>query len=147
MTFRTIELAGIEAVERLNEYRSLYQESGEYPFLIGDEEQHVRLNEQVGYDDRTPAEVVEAFQSLKLDRWLADRKSEAQEYGFEETDLVGNWPGEIMEKGEIGLHRDILTGAIKGKVFLGLASVGEPWQLPSVLKYGDWNACPSAEVH
>lgn len=61
----------------------------------------------------------------------------------------------LAEEGEEGqaspaslsVHRDIVTGKIKPEVFLGFASIEQPWHLPAVLKIGNWNECPSPEEH
>ena len=61
--------------------------------------------------------------------------------------LVGEWPDGEVEKAEIGLQKDVVTREIKPEVHLGLAIIDEPWQLPAVLNFGDWNDCPPPEVH
>lgn len=146
MTFKTIKIAGEDAVAKLNEYRSRFPRRGEYPFLIGDAEELSRIQESADFDDRDPSEIVRASHSVDLDQWIAERRSEAEENGFSESQSLGKWPGEIKEKGAILLHTDIVTGKIKPEVYLGLASIDEPWHLPAVLKWGGWNECPAAEV-
>jgi hypothetical protein len=60
---------------------------------------------------------------------------------------LGEWPGEVADKGSIGLHKDVLSGKTKPEVYLGLAKIERPWHLPAVLKYGAWNECPEPEIH
>lgn len=147
MTFRTIKIAGKDAVATLTEYRSRFPTSGEYPFLIGDDEELARIQEAAGFNDQDPSAIVQSSHDVNLDKWIAERRSEGEDDGFSVDHLLGEWPGEVTEKGAIGLHKDILTGKVKREVFLGLAAIEQPWQLPAVLKYGAWNDCPEAEVH
>jgi hypothetical protein len=44
------------------------------------------------------------------------------------------------------LHKDVLSGKVFKEVYIGLATIDQPWHLPAVLKNGGWNECPSAEV-
>ncbi|XGV99936.1 MAG: DUF4253 domain-containing protein [Leptolyngbya sp. BL-A-14] len=127
--------------------RELFPKTGEYPFLIGDAEELQRLDETAAFNDQSTAETIQRSLKVDVDQWLAQRREEAAEYEFSAEEMLGTWPGDVPEKGSISLHRDILTGDIKPEVFLGLATIKEPWQLPAVLKYGAWNACPEAEVH
>lgn len=146
--FRTLKIAGSEALDVLSSRRELFlQTGGEYPFIIGDEEEFQRINEVAEFNDESPADIIQRSMNVDLDQWIAQRRLEAEEYEFSSEDLLGTWPGDIPEKGAVSLHRDILSGKIKPEVFLGLATIQESWQLPAILKYGDWNECPPAEVH
>lgn len=49
--------------------------------------------------------------------------------------------------GSITLHKEIRSGKIKPKVYLGLAKIEQPWHLPAAIHFGGWNACPSADEH
>ena len=60
---------------------------------------------------------------------------------------LGEWPGDIAQKGAISIHRDILTGELRPEVYLGSAKIAQPWHLSAVLKYGGWNDCPDPLVH
>ena len=147
MTFRTIKIAGEKAVATLMDYRSRFSSTGEFPFLIGDEEELTRIQEATEFNDQDPSMIVKLSLEVNLNEWITGRRSEAEEFDFSADDVLGQWPGEIKQKGSIGLHKDVLTGKIKRAVILGIAAVEQPWQLPAVLKYGAWNECPDAEVH
>lgn len=147
MSFTTLKVPGPAAIETLESRRHAYPQSGEYPFLIGDANELERVREAAEYNKQDVEELVRESLSLDLSSWLGERREEAEEYEFSEDDALGEWPGEVSEKGSISLHFDVLSRKIKKEVFLGLARIEQPWQLPAVLKYGAWNDCPSPEVH
>jgi hypothetical protein len=147
MSFSTIKISGADALAALEQYRLRYQKGGEYPFLIGHAEELERLKGNASFNSQSADEIICASLDIDIVDWLKQRRAEEEEYEFSPDELLGDWPGVIAEKGSSSLHADILTGKIKKEVFLGLAIVEKPWQLPAVLKYGDWNACPAPEVH
>ena len=77
---------------------------------------------------------------------VAERRAEVEEYGYSPYEDLGEWPGEIQDKGSFILHKNAVTGNFLPEVFIGLAQVETSWQLPAVLKFGGWNDCPDAEV-
>jgi hypothetical protein len=147
MTFTTTKIAGSEAISMLEARRSLFPETGEYPFLIGDTEELNRVKETAEFNEQSFDDIIRGSLDVDLQKWIAERRAEAEEYEFSLEDSLGTWPGEITEKGAVSLHRDILSGKIKPEVFLGNALIKEPWHLPAILKYGAWNDCPESEVH
>lgn len=147
MDFVTMKIAGADAIQTLDDYRSRYSSTGEYPFLIGDLEELERIQEAAGFNDRDPAAIIQASSGITIANWIAVRRKEAEEDELFSDETFGEWPGEILEKGSIGLHKDILSGEIKSEIYLGLAAVEKPWHLPAMVKYGAWNDCPESEVH
>jgi hypothetical protein len=147
MEFTTLRIPGTNAIHVLNEYRSRYPAAGQYPFLIGDAEELGRIQEAAEFNAQDPATIIRASLDIKIAVWIARRRKEAEEYNFSSDETLGEWPGEILEKGSIGLHKDVLSGTIKPEVYLGLVKIDEPWHLPAMLKYGAWNECPEPEVH
>jgi hypothetical protein len=144
----TIEkIAGSDAVRLLNEHRSRFASTGLYPFLIGDQEELDRIQENAEPFEQDASAIIEESFRVNLADWFAERRDEAEEFDLDEDDLLGEWPDEVVEKGSIGLHKDILSGEIKPEVYFGLARIEMPWQLPAILKYGSWNECPGPEVH
>ena len=79
MTFRTIKIAGKDAIATLGEYRSRFADSGEYPFLIGDEEDLRHIQEAAEVNDEDPSAIVQASRNVELDKWIANRRAEAEE--------------------------------------------------------------------
>jgi len=130
------------------DYRSKYHSTGQYPFLIGDGEELERLEQEAGDAEQGPAEVIRASLEIDLDVWIARRHEEWREDAeVSEEELLGDWPIEVAEKGSISLHKDVVSGEIKPKVYLGLAEIEQPWQLPAVIDLGGWNECPCPVEH
>jgi hypothetical protein len=147
LEFTTVKIPGRDAIRLLNEHRSRYPTTGHYPFLIGGAEELERIQETAEFDKREPTAIIRASFEVKPAEWMAVRRRDAAESEFSPEELLDEWPGEIAEKGSIGLHKDVLTGEIKPEVYLGLAKIEKPWHLPAILKYGAWNECPEPEVH
>lgn len=147
MPFTTLKIPGADAVRLLNEHRQQFPATGRYPFLIGDAQELDRLMAAAEFNTQHPPDIIQASLAVNTADWFAQRRKAEAEFQFSEQELLGEWPGEILEKGSIGLHRDILTRKIQREVFLGLAPIDQSWKLPAVLRFGDWNDCPPAEVH
>jgi hypothetical protein len=137
-----MRIPGSEALPTLHARRAAYRATGEYPFLIGDNEELERLRDPASFRNRSPDDILRASGKVDLEQWLAERRAEADEWGFTTEALLGEWPDEISEKGELSLHRGIITGKTKPEVYLGIAPIQEPWHLPAIIEYGGWNACP-----
>ena len=147
MEITTLRLAGKDALAELHARRAAFRRTGEYPFLIGGEEELERVEETASLNEQTFDDIVAASMRVNVDDWLRQRRADAGEHPFPCDALSGEWPGGIVEKGSISLHLDVLTREVKEEVLLGLVKISDPWQLPAVLKYGAWNECPEAEVH
>jgi hypothetical protein len=147
VTFALLKVAGGDAIRLLNEHRSRYATTGQYPFLIGDSQELRRILEAANFNDQDPTEIIQAALDIKMAEWITGRQKEAEQDEFSAAETLGQWPGDIREKGSIGLHKDVLTGKLKPEVYLGLAKIEKPWHLPAILKYGAWNDCPEPEVH
>ncbi|QDT81292.1 hypothetical protein Mal35_47730 [Gimesia maris] len=146
MTFTSIQVHGTEAVERLNELRDQFAKTGKYPFLIGPHQDLETMIKSAEFNRQSPEEILLASQKIDLEEWVAERRAEVEEYGYSPYEDLGEWPGEIQDKGSLILHKNAVTGNFLPEVFIGLAQVETSWQLPAVLKSGGWNDCPEAEV-
>mgnify|MGYP003663097062 FL=1 len=146
MTFTSIQVHGTEAVERLNELRDQFAKTGKYPFLIGPHQDRETMIKSAEFNRQSPEEILRASQKIDLEEWVAERRAEVEEYRYSPYEDLGEWPGEIHDKGSLILHKNAVTGNFLPEVFIGLAEVETSWQLPAVLKFGGWNDCPDAEV-
>lgn len=146
MTFTSIQVHGTEAVERLNELRDQFAKTGKYPFLIGPHQDLETMIKSAEFNRQSPEEILLASQKIDLEEWVAERRAEVEECGYSPYEDLGEWPGEIHDKGSFILHKNAVAGNFLPEVFIGLAQVETSWQLPAVLKFGGWNDCPEAEV-
>jgi hypothetical protein len=153
MEFTTLEVSGSNAVRLLEEYRSRYRSTGQYPFMIGDGEELERL---INGDTEQAAEIIQASLAIDVSAWIAKRREDAEDIGYssdeELLELLGEWPIKAVDQGSISqdistLHKNIVNGIIKPKVYLGLAKMEQPWHLPAVIDFAGWNSCPFDEVH
>jgi hypothetical protein len=126
MDFTTLKIPGKDAIRILNDYRTRYQVTGQYPFLIGDCEESERIGPAAEFWDQDCPDIIRASLSMKTADWIASRRKEAKEYEFSDEETLGEWPGEILEKGSICLHKDGFTGMFKREVYLGLAKIEKP---------------------
>ena len=146
MTFTSIKVAGTEAVERLNELRDQFAQTGEYPFLIGPQDDLERMIESAESPRQSPEEIIRASQKIDIDEWVAERRAEMKEFGYSPYEDLGEWPGEIHEKGSLCLHKNAVNGNVLPEVYIGLAQIKTSWHLPAILNFGGWNDCPEPEV-
>jgi len=147
MRYSTQEIAGIRAIELWELKRDSYFTSGEYPFLIGDSEDLARLEVVANFELRTPSEIIACSQDFDLSHWMTKRRAEEERYHFDADKVLGTWPDHQASPKFLSVHRDTQTRQVKPRVKLGLARIGEPWHLPAVLRFGNWNDCPDAVVH
>lgn len=146
MSIKTLKVSGSDALTTLEALRSDYRKTGEYPFLIGDEDELEMFEENSEDRDGDFEAILQDMQKVNLDSWIKRRRSEIEEYGVSADQLLGDWPGEADEKGSISLHRDVLSRKIHKQVYLGMVEIEQPWQLPAAISYGGWNECPMPEV-
>lgn len=147
MDLTTLRIPGTDAIRLLHEHRTRFSATGNFPFLIGDGEELEQIREAAEFNQQDPLAIIRASEDIIIAEWIAARRTEIEEYGFSPDETLGTWPGEILEKGSIGIHRDVVSGKIKPEVYLGLAPIEQPWHLPAILKYGAWNECPHPEAH
>ncbi|MEZ6106523.1 MAG: DUF4253 domain-containing protein [Pirellulaceae bacterium] len=145
--FSTEKVSGSRVLGEWETRLRVYPQTGQYPFLIGDAEQLEGLKESQGLDRRSVARVLSAAKGFDQERWIAIRRADAIDCGVSMHEVLGTWPSERGSCGEVSLHRDRLSGQVKDEVYLGMATIDEPWHLPAVLKFGGWNDCPNPEVH
>lgn len=121
--FTTLKTSGDSAIASLMQQRESYPQSVDYPFLIGEADDVERLQEAAEYNEQTVDEILHEAAQFDVAAWLHERRAEAEEYEFSEDDTLGDWPGEIAEKGAISLHRDVLTSEVRPEVYLGSATI------------------------
>lgn len=97
-----------------------------YPYFAGLDPTAIRNKKWNAREMRICVGVDEIFREaaqFDVEAWLHKRRAEAEEYEFSEDDTLAEWPGEIAEKGEISLHRDILTSEVGPEVYLSSAKI------------------------
>jgi hypothetical protein len=146
MLFTTLKISGADAIRLLNQHRSRFGATGQYPFLIGDREALGRFEEAEEFNPDDSATIIQTSQKVSVPNWIA-KQEELEDDAFALDEIAGDWPYEIPAPRSVSVHRDVLTGKLKPEVYLGLATIVAPWHLPAVVKFGNWNACPDPAVH
>lgn len=138
--FEIITVHGRDVAAKLKELRG---RAGITPVLFGDRQEFDRVLEGMSLCTQSSDQIHAAGLSLDLAQWMKNRVAEQPDYySVEEAQTRPAVASEPLVPA-----RDILTGVHKSEVFIGLLPVAEPWQVPMVLKFGDWNNCPGPEVH
>jgi hypothetical protein len=73
MKFTTLKIPGPDAIRLLNEHRSRYPATGQYPFLIGDDTDLTNVKDQAESSKRNPAAIIRASLDIKTAEWIAGR--------------------------------------------------------------------------
>mgnify|MGYP000909809657 CR=1 FL=1 len=143
-----IECKGVDALQRLEELRREYLTTGNYPFIIGDQEKLRQLQDVAEFNETKPQTALAEALKINVPQWFQARLKEEREYGdFDESELLGEWPTEQFAPSHIVSHLGLLTGQELPLVYLGLMRLEKSWQLPAFAKFGSWNACPDPELH
>ena len=145
--FTTLKISGADAIRLLNGHRSRYRETRQYPFLIGERVALDTLERTPGFNPEDPATIINTSQKVQIPDWIAERRAEREDDGFSYDEITGEWPDVIPDLGSLEFLRHLRTGKVNSEIYLGLARIEKPWHLPAVLKIGNWNECPEAEVH
>lgn len=145
MNFDVQKLAGSDAVKQLKRYRDVFPDTGDYPFIIGDEDELAELKElQAGSTNETMTEAL----LFNTNDWMADREAKAIAGGLDKRKILGEWKTPDTGMGSIvSLHKDIASGHEKPVVHMGLARIVQPWHLPAVVGFGGSGDCPAPAVH
>lgn len=141
--FDVVHVAGVQA---LAELKALAAQGRGYPVLVGTPEDLERvLGDHEHHEGNAPGNPLEGAAKLDALEWLRKRAEEDAEYYQEDH---GPWPDEPTPSDEIQGHCDILKKRRPyPEVCILLLPVAHSWQVPLMLRYGNWNACPAAEEH
>lgn len=139
MQMERIEVSGENAIEELERLQHEFSTSGEWPILLGDEEELDRIEEGLADTSETPIEILDASNDVDAESWFADRV-------LEDPDLYecedGDWPEEEPEETGIVTHLNLSLGKPKKKVFVALIPVEQSYEAFAHLNWGGWNDCP-----
>ena len=133
------------ALTELEKLRNDFSTSKKYPFLIGRVWQLTTFSE---LDQSQTSEIITLSKDLEARDWFKEREHELRaNKWFNKEDILGVWENP-QGKGERlpYILRDNLRDQVKD-AYIGLADIAEPWMLPALLRFGNWNECASPEIH
>ena len=155
------ERPAVAGKDALAEWTRRRKTGGMYPVIVGDEEALIRLAEQWGMEDRSPAEILAAAGSLAHPGSIFDlRKGETEsvrmffaERGEKIQDDYGAPTGDWPDPDEIGANVGPTIAWQPGtsepleKAYLLLIPTEKGEEVPAFLRWGGWNDCPPPEYH
>jgi len=141
-------LVTIPGDQALATWERLRREGKGWPVVVGDDEALAMIAENFeGEAGPGPGAALAAAAKIVLPADLERHFTE--EYGVEaEVPEQGDWP-EITDHSGSGLTvaSDILTGKPFERVHILLLPIKDGSEAPAYLRWGGWNACPSAALH
>lgn len=125
-------------LEELQRLRSDWRSTKLYPFVIGSDEEVLRLRETIEPPADGGALTMSQASEFDIESWLKDNRSKARAI----------WPkdGPTAVDGILSLD-DPLTRIRKPEINIGLAEITSDWQIFARLGYGGWNDCPPPHIH
>jgi hypothetical protein len=155
-------LVTVHGSEALATWRRLRDAGEVWPVIIGPDEDIAYLAEGMSdIEERTPAQILATAATLTFPAALQAARAEdnrrALEYlasqgkdvsiyeAEEEAPEIGEWPDEVATT-ELTVHADY-TGKIHERVHIALLPCKTGWEAIAHLRWGNWNANPSAEYH
>ncbi|WP_177184913.1 DUF4253 domain-containing protein [Sphingobium sp. YR768] len=162
LPYRYVTVAGEEA---LTEWTRLRNSGEGWPVVIGDDEALDRIAEQFSLEDSavfaqpanasvssppTPAEIIAASSVVKTPEifeqlWRDGYGSDPEDDGMPDE---GAWPSSTADvQPGFTIASDILTGRPLTHVHILIIPTLNSYEVPAYLRWGNWNACPSPEIH
>ncbi len=135
-------IPGENSIQTFNEYRSRYAATGEFPFLVTEEEEMEHIDNFASHVENDPAETIRSSLDVDLTKWLEERRKEAELYGFCANERLGIWPRESRVNETPSLQLIFLNDTNDYDFCLSLAKIDQPWHLPAIIDYGGGNECP-----
>jgi len=146
--------SGAEALDWWRQLRTLVEESGYWPVILGDDEETERILGVADSEDGQPVqEILTEAASQSAEQWLTEREQSLKEdYGTEGEDFLktlrGEWPEQANGMTQFTIPYDRLeSGRPKDAVTIGLLPTTKPWEIAAILNFGGWNECPDPAAH
>ncbi len=139
LPFQTQIVHGSQALEMRDHGDSAESKS----VVMGTGEEVSLIVDLLSEFDGSTRKILDDAERFNIDQWISNRLQ--GEDCSRPND--GEWPGHKVPPIEMGLHLELISGRPKEKVIVGTIPVSNSWEIPAVLRYGDWNDCPSPHIH
>lgn len=113
--------------------------------ILGGLDDEARLAEARPYCMTTSAEILAIADGIDVDGLIANWR-QADDEPDDEWDIVGEWPDSCVPNSVFALPYDTATGMPRTTV-VAIVAVADPSEIPAILGWGEWNACPAPEQH
>lgn len=154
----------VSGATAMTEWEKLRAEGRGWPVIVGDDEGLLAIAEQFSIDDpaivpvapgtrpspppRSPAEILAAAASVKLPGDLTNRFGDL---GKVEMPPSGDWPANLPPGSDEGpgltVAMDYRANKPLDTVHILILPTHDSAEVPAYLRWGNWNACPSPELH
>ena len=147
-----ISVPGAHAVLLWRKLRTLVDKTGCWPVIVGEKDAldfHQESMELEGPE--ATADILQEGQRMSPAECLKElaARGEGEEGEEDLTDEEGDddeaEPAGPLE--EFMIPKNIMTGKPLPEVFIVLVPVKNGWEVPAILRFGDWNDCPPPEAH
>ncbi len=144
-----LEVPGDEAVARWSALRNIVEETGYWPVLLGGQADLERRKQLIAnLDARSSEQIIAEARVLDSQAWLRQRLDQfhlAQADVLE--DLHEEWPADIEHEDTFSIPYDPDMAGFRATCYLALVPASASWQVPALLRFGDWTACPPPAEH
>ncbi len=142
-----LSVPGAEAVARWSALRNIFEETGYWPVLLGGDGELGRHLDAVA--ERPYSEqILASARAHNGEAWLRGRLDLFHQVHAEQLDeLHEEWPADVEHEDTFSIPIDPGTAQIRAICYLGLVPASASWQVPALLRFGDWNDCPEPSVH
>ena len=147
--FPFVEVPGVNAITALEDLRADRPE--ETPMILGSPHEAAILFEGFEFHDETPADLIAKAEGFDVTKWFRDEEWENKKFAAKYNKPWpprGDWPAEHRPMNQPTVPFEILSpGKPKPNVIIALLPTGDRTTTAAHLMFGDWNECPSPEVH
>ena len=135
------------AVNWWRKLRPLAQQTECWPVVLGPDEMLAQWRVLLpDYQHLATADILAASEQIAMPDWFRQRyEGEIDGDAAYEAGLHGDWPN-AAPTGKFLVPFDS-TGAPHERVWFALIPGSTGWTVPSVLRFGPWNVCPSPAEH
>lgn len=136
------------AVDWWRTLRPLVPQMQCWPVILGTDQELEGWREQISDSEGVAAaDILAESEQVSLPGWFHRRyESEIDGDADYESTVHGEWPDAAPTDG-FSVPFDSVTGAPHPRVWLGLVPGSAGWTVPAVLRFGNWNDCPSPAEH
>lgn len=139
-TVYSFAVAGKGAIGTWRRLRQSAPASGYWPVIFGEPDNMERVCEVLGTEHaENPVEAIRLAKETDVQKFFQGRAEE-----FSGAHSHGEWPKNLEGMQDFTIPRKILEpDKFHESVVMGLVPVQHSWEVPAVLSFGGWNACPS----
>ena len=144
-----LEVPGAEVVARWSALRNIFDQTAHWPVVLGGaDELACHKQALAGKHTTDQGEILADARARNGETWLRGRLDQFhQVHAAQLDDLHEEWPADVEHEDTFSIPIDPGTAQIRATCYLGLVPASASWQVPALLRFGDWNSCPAPAVH